>query len=44
MWLFALVALVILSLAIVRALVQRRRKKENLRMRLHLDRVSRTWE
>jgi hypothetical protein len=44
MCLFALMAMAILSLAIVRVLVQRRRRREDLQMRDHLNRVSRTRE
>jgi hypothetical protein len=39
-WLYALMAMVFLSLAIARVLVQRRLKREKLQMRDHLNQVS----
>ena len=46
MWFFVSVTVlaVIFSLAVGRAIVRRRRNRQRMQMRIHLNRISRTWE
>jgi hypothetical protein len=44
MWIIVVVAAVILSLAVARAVVRRRTDRQLLSMRDHLNRISRDWE